>query len=73
MENSKPEQKIIELALFCFKNKIEFLFQKEDEGNYVKYETEPIKKVTLNISDSEDPEFNNVLDGKINELNQLFQ
>lgn len=73
MENSKPEQKIIELALFCFKNKIEFLFQKEDEGNYVKYETEPIKKVTLNISDPEDPEFNNVLDGKINELNQLFQ
>jgi hypothetical protein len=73
MENSKPEQKIIQLALFCYKNKIEFIFQKEDEGNYVKYESEPIKKVTLNISDPEDPNFESVLDERIDELNQLFQ
>jgi len=73
MENSRPEQKIIQLALFCYRNKIEFIFQKEDEGNYVKYESEPIKKVTLNISDPDDLDFESVLDEKINELNQLFQ
>ena len=73
MNDSKPEQKIIELALFCFKNKIEFIFKKEDEGNYVKYDDVPVKKITLNIFNPEDENINSILDEKIIELNQLFQ
>lgn len=73
MENVKIDEKIYELLNFCFTNKIEFMFQKEENENYINIKTTPNISVVLNISDPDDKNLGKLLDDKLVELNQLFK
>lgn len=73
MENVKIDEKIYELLNFCFTNKIEFMFQKEENENYISIKTTPNISVVLNISDPDDKNLGKLLDDKLVELNQLFK
>lgn len=73
MENVIVEDKIMKLAHFCFTNKIDFTYQKEENGNYITISEEEKTSVVLNISDPEDKNLNKMIDEKLDELNQLLQ
>lgn len=73
MENVKIDEKIYELVNFCFTNKIEFMFQKEENENYINIKTTPNISVVLNVSDPDDKNLGKLIDDKLVELNQLFK
>lgn len=70
MEESHKLQEIFKI---CSKKKLEFELVKNIEmENYINIDREN-KKVEINISNINDDNFNDLLDEKILELNQIFQ
>ena len=72
MKNSTTNN-LTDLLTFCFKNKVEFIYQNEEGENYVTYTTEPSKLLTINITNTEDKNLDKMLTDKLEELNQFFQ
>jgi hypothetical protein len=73
MENVFNDDKIMKLVHFCFTNKIDFIYQKEENGNYIKISEEPKMNVVLNIEDPKDENLYKMIDEKLVELTQLLQ
>ena len=72
MKNSTTNN-LTDLLTFCFKNKVEFVYQNEEGENFIDYTTEPNKLLTINITNTEDKNLDKMLTDKLEELNQLFQ
>lgn len=62
-----------DLLLFCGKKQIGFVLSKdENQKNFIVYNLSD-NQVVVNISDSDDKEFVNVLQSKLEELKNLFK
>ena len=72
MKNSTTNN-LTDLLTFCFKNKVEFVYQNEEGENCITYTTEPNKLLTINITNTEDKNLDKMLTDKLEELNQFFQ
>ena len=72
MKNSTTNN-LTNLLTFCFKNKVEFVYQNEEGENCIDYTTEPNKLLTINITNTEDKNLDKMLTDKLEELNQLIQ
>jgi hypothetical protein len=72
MKNSITNN-LTDLLTFCFKNKVEFIYQNEEGENYITYTTEPNKLLTINITNIEDKNLDKMLTDKLEKLHQLFQ
>lgn len=72
MKNSTTNN-LTDLLTFCFKNKVEFVYQNEEGENCIIYTTEPNKLLTINITNTEDKNLDKMLTDKLEELNQLIQ
>lgn len=72
MKNSTTNN-LTEILTICFKNNIEFTYQKEEGENYITYVDEPSKLLTINIIDSEDENLEKMIHDKLLELQQLFK
>lgn len=73
MENVFNDDRIMKLVHFCFTNKIDFTYQKEENGNNITIIGKPQISVVLNIEDPEDKNLGKMIDEKLVELNQLLQ
>jgi hypothetical protein len=65
--------KLNDILIFCSKHRMIFTFQKEGEVNFIDISNDSEKKVVINICNIDDENLNNLLDEKIEELNQLFK
>jgi len=65
--------KLNELFQICGINDFIFTYQKEGDENFVDYSLEPVKKIVVNISNSDDKELDKLLSNKIDELKELFK
>lgn len=63
--------KLTELLKTTTLLKFSFLFQKEEEKNFINYSIKE-KKIIVNITDPDDPNLGNMIDEKIKELQQLL-
>lgn len=64
--------KINELFKISSINGFEFIYQNEDEKNYINIEYEPNKTIIVNIADLDDESLPNLIDSYIQELKQRF-
>lgn len=65
--------KLKELFQICGINDFIFTYQKEGDENFVDYSLEPVKKIVVNIANSDDKELDKLLSNKIDELKELFK
>jgi len=65
-------KQLIEMFIFCAKNKIEFLMTTDEQPNEIFY-SKKNNTVCLNISDDTDKNIPNMMTEKLKELKQLFQ
>ena len=65
--------KLNELFQICGINDFIFTYQKEGDENFVDYSLEPVKKIVVNIANSDDEELDKLLSNKIDELKELFK
>ena len=65
--------KLKELFQICGVNDFIFTYQKEGDENFVDYSLEPVKKIVVNIANSDDKELDKLLSNKIDELKELFK
>jgi len=65
--------KLNELFQICGINDFIFTYQKEGDKNFVDYSLEPVKKIVVNIPNSDDKELDKLLSNKIDELKELFK
>ena len=64
--------KLNELLVLCSKNKIEFIYQKEGDNNYVEYSDNPHRCI-INVVNVNDENLDELLSENIKKLNQLFK
>jgi hypothetical protein len=65
-------EKLNELFKICGINDFVFHLQKEGETNFIDYTLDP-KTIVVNVPDTEDKEFDELLTIKINELKEIFK
>jgi hypothetical protein len=65
-------EKLNELFSICGINDFVFHLQKEGETNFIDYTLDP-KTIVVNVPDTEDKEFDELLTIKINELKEIFK
>ena len=65
--------KLNELFQICGINDFIFTYQKEGDENFIDYSLEPVKKIVVNIANSDDKELDKLLSNKIDELKELFK
>ena len=65
-------EKLNELFSICGINDFVFHLQKEGETNFIDYTLDP-KTIIVNVPDTEDKEFDELLTIKINELKEIFK
>jgi hypothetical protein len=65
-------EKLNELFKICGINDFVFHLQKEGETNFIDYTLDP-KTIVVNVPDTEDKEFDELLTIKINELKETFK
>ena len=65
-------EKLNELFKICGINDFVFHLQKEGETNFIDYTLDP-KTMVVNVPDTEDKEFDELLTIKINELKEIFK
>ena len=65
-------EKLNELFKICGINDFVFHLQKEGETNFIDYTLDP-KTIIVNVPDTEDKEFDELLTIKINELKEIFK
>ena len=65
-------EKLNELFKMCGINDFVFHLQKEGETNFIDYTLDP-KTIVVNVPDTEDKEFDELLTIKINELKEIFK
>jgi hypothetical protein len=72
MKNFIPN-KLNEILILCSKNNMEFIYQKEGEENFIEFSIEPERKITVNIVNEKDKNLKKLINGKLEELDQLFK
>jgi hypothetical protein len=72
MKNFIPN-KLNEILILCSKNNMEFIYQKEGEENFIEFSIEPERKITVNIVNEKDKNLKKIINGKLEELDQLFK
>ena len=65
-------EKLNELFKICGMNDFVFHLQREGETNFIDYTLDP-KTIVVNVPDTEDKEFDELLTIKINELKEIFK
>ena len=65
-------EKLNELFSICGINDFVFHLHKEGETNFIDYTLDP-KTIVVNVPDTEDKEFDELLTIKINELKEIFK
>ena len=65
-------EKLNELFKICGINDFVFHLQREGEKNYINYSIDE-KKIIVNVPNTEDKEFDELLTIKINELKEIFK
>ena len=65
-------EKLNELFKICGINDFVFHLQREGETNFIDYTLDP-KTIVVNVPDTEDKEFDELLTIKINELKEIFK
>ena len=63
-------EKLNTLLRIASTNKIEFFLEKEGDTNFINLQE---GKITVNIGNIDDKQLDELLDSKIEELNQFFQ